>query len=872
MKTIFISKPDRHLILYNTILRTLMLAICVCMNMSAYASKSDSLVQILDQLYEAKKYDEIISKVENLDYTQLSNEVKRTCSYYAGKCYYQKKETNIAIDKLNTSILKYQSGVIHIDNQNQLSFYWLGRILYSSGKKEQSIEAYKTSLYLLNKMNNKDYDTHIDIMIRTAKALTRLGQIVEAESYYKMALEYQLDTVKPYQYERHAYLLAQFAAHYTRHDLFNEAKKLLAQSLNIFEENNDSNSYEYFYCLGKSASLHKNLQEFDLALEETLILYKHTIKGPLTTAHAYNCRRIGDIYLQSHKYDLAKEYFDLAISHFNKLDIVSKSYHTTLSERGQIENDLGNYSEAINYKLKSLEIAKKLYGAITVESSYNLKTLAWAYRSSGHYEEALKYYKIILEILERTYSDDTQRLHNMLDDIAYTYHLLGDYKNADFYYQRYHQGLKTMTNELMKGYEEKDYLTVSSHFHDEVNEMSHLSFYDGYDNTKWSKQTYNNLLRLRSIYIFNKKHDKSLTQDITHIDIANKLMQNQVALEFFDFDHYDDNCKTVSVLIQNNESHAPISVTLFQIDGYGNIYDLEKPGKTIELDTLKSIIAEKISDNIKMRNPKFYFAISETLHELAIDLSRLPFKYNQATFHHLFSTRSILDLEKSNATSGNYIYAIGNVDYTTQADSLRMCHQSWSDLIYDEIEIEKIHEYCTSSIHYDSKIIQSSQAQEKNITSDLKSRPHDIIHFATHGIFNIDLDDSPLGQCGLVLNDVDLCCDNKLDNGILSGLEIKNINLKETDLVVLSSCYSGKGDIKYLEGIFGLQRAFKMAGAKNIIYSLEAVSDLYSMKFMNSFYNNLIIKEKSIHDAFYLTQNELTENEREKLSFILIES
>ncbi len=136
-----------------------------------------------------------------------------------------------------------------------------------------------------------------------------------------------------------------------------------------------------------------------------------------------------------------------------------------------------------------------------------------------------------------------------------------------------------------------------------------------------------------------------------------------------------------------------------------------------------------------------------------------------------------------------------------------------------------------------------------------------IIHIATHGFFlpieetkredmrfmNFDNErrnvivKNPLLRSGLVMAGAnhawrgDSIPDN-WEDGILTAHEISQLNLTNTDLVVLSACETGLGDDGGSEGVFGLQRAFKMAGVQTIIMSLWRVDDKVTSEFMQLFY------------------------------------
>ncbi|MBP9152716.1 MAG: CHAT domain-containing protein, partial [Flavobacteriales bacterium] len=154
-----------------------------------------------------------------------------------------------------------------------------------------------------------------------------------------------------------------------------------------------------------------------------------------------------------------------------------------------------------------------------------------------------------------------------------------------------------------------------------------------------------------------------------------------------------------------------------------------------------------------------------------------------------------------------------------------------------------------------------------------------VLHIATHGYFfpdpiqsptNTDqnepvfkMSDHPMIRSGLIFAGGNYAwkegkpLKEGMEDGILTAYEISQLNLSNTELVVLSACETGLGDIQGNEGVYGLQRAFKIAGAKYLMMSLWQVPDEETKEFMISFYKNWLNKKLSIPDAFRTTQNEM---------------
>ncbi|MCO7111772.1 CHAT domain-containing protein [Bacteroides uniformis] len=90
-----------------------------------------------------------------------------------------------------------------------------------------------------------------------------------------------------------------------------------------------------------------------------------------------------------------------------------------------------------------------------------------------------------------------------------------------------------------------------------------------------------------------------------------------------------------------------------------------------------------------------------------------------------------------------------------------------------------------------------------------------------------------------------------LEDGILTAKELAGLDLRGLDLVVLSACQTGLGEITG-DGVFGLQRGFKKAGANTLLMSLWKVDDNATQLLMTQFYKNLLAgksKFESLREA-----------------------
>jgi CHAT domain-containing protein/Tfp pilus assembly protein PilF len=118
-----------------------------------------------------------------------------------------------------------------------------------------------------------------------------------------------------------------------------------------------------------------------------------------------------------------------------------------------------------------------------------------------------------------------------------------------------------------------------------------------------------------------------------------------------------------------------------------------------------------------------------------------------------------------------------------------------------------------------------------------------ILHLATHGFFLEagaagSKTGNPLLRAGLALAGANARTGEK-DDGILTALEASGLNLWGTKLVVLSACDTGLGEVRNGEGVYGLRRAFVLAGTESLVMSLWSVSDFVTRELMTNYYKNL---------------------------------
>lgn len=299
------------------------------------------------------------------------------------------------------------------------------------------------------------------------------------------------------------------------------------------------------------------------------------------------------------------------------------------------------------------------------------------------------------------------------------------------------------------------------------------------------------------------------------------------------------------------------------------------------------VIAAQIPAHIQ----KIYFAADGVYHGLNLSafLRPSPKKTFLISKYDIVNVGTTADILKFPAhTTKKEAFLVANPSTQAPVASLQPSVATRGNLLVSLPAAEKEAQYLdslTRHLAWKNVFVTGIHAKEDTVK---QMRAPKIALFATHGFVNgIDttLDayyNDYMRRSYLALTGYNTIKANKdsslvfAEDGKLTPEEIGDMNLFDTELVILSACNSGKGQTSNGEGIYGLQRGFKIAGAENIIMTLDKVEDYYAMLFMKRFYHHYISLGKSVHKAFLATQRQCIAKKdipiKTWAKFILVES
>lgn len=367
-----------------------------------------------------------------------------------------------------------------------------------------------------------------------------------------------------------------------------------------------------------------------------------------------------------------------------------------------------------------------------------------------------------------------------------------------------------------------------------------------------------------------------------------------------------------------------VAILIKRADKYPSIIELGSEAELInfsaqvELDSLYNYIWQPLEEKLKGIKTVYYSPAglinNIPIHALyKIKDGKREYVMDKYSVHQLTSTRYLaLGLkQKAEEPIGTSIALFGGVNYnalpnekydstnTLSAEAAFLYKNVMSSrgvqdstragasyLPASKTEIENISSTLSQS-GWDVSVSKGAQASENNIKF-VSGKSSSVLHIATHGFAYPDAEerrrsemplmlrgekfyrvtDNPLLRCGLLFAGANHTWMGKGDSilvktgedGVLTALELSQLDLTNTKLAVLSACQTGKGAIEGSEGTFGLQRALKLAGVENMIVSLWDVPDGPTMDMMTLFYSELAKTKKPV-SAFEKAQKAMRDND-----------
>lgn len=390
-------------------------------------------------------------------------------------------------------------------------------------------------------------------------------------------------------------------------------------------------------------------------------------------------------------------------------------------------------------------------------------------------------------------------------------------------------------------------------------------------------------------------------RNISVKDVSQKLRKNEAALEFIRFPYYNkkwtDSVFYAALLLLPGDS-VPRFIPLCEErhlkrllaiprnkEAVIAVQELYRPeGDKRHADWVYRLVWEPLEPYLKGVHT-VYFAPAGLLHRVCFNALRNQMSRSliaRYDLHQLLSTRTVA-LPASSAPKLSSAGLWGGVDYNRPKEAIALRRNadasgaalnpvSAFDLYTSDVrglrgsefsalpntkkEVTTIRQ--TLRLYGVRTALLSDTLASEEAFKALDGQSPQVLHLATHGFFlpmterksnnyeggsAFTVQQNPMFRSGLVLAGGNAAWRGEptvegREDGILTAYEIAQLDLSTAGLVVLSACQTAVGDVQANEGVIGLQRAFKLAGVKQLIESLWSVPDKETKELMTLFYRN----------------------------------
>lgn len=402
----------------------------------------------------------------------------------------------------------------------------------------------------------------------------------------------------------------------------------------------------------------------------------------------------------------------------------------------------------------------------------------------------------------------------------------------------------------------------------------------------------------------NSYADFAASKSIKWENVRDALSADDVAIEFYniplvfgvDSVHTMDGEPRYCAITLRKGYEYPHIIPLFMEKTLDNIEQED----FYVTDSIYRLIWNPLEEELKgVKN--IYFAADRELHKIGIEYAPMPDggivgdKYN---LYRLSSTRVLVENCAERSAYNAVLY--GGLRYNMGKEEL-IAESRLGD--YHPLSASRA--FTANDSRYGVKYLPGTLKEVKAISQKFSNKPRlvtdisgteesfkslaglniDIIHLATHGFFwseeetkkrnyvnflnpsnrmKRNEEDKALMRSGLCFSGANIglkgeTLPDDVEDGVLTALELSNLNLGNVDMVVMSACESGLGET-FGDGVFGLQRGFKLAGANTLLMSLWKVDDTATQLLMTDFYR-YYLSGKSKQESIKLAQQTLRNNQ-----------
>jgi tetratricopeptide (TPR) repeat protein len=718
------------------------------------------------------------------------------------------------------------------------------------GDYEKSIELNLLTLEIREKTLGRDHPDYATSLNNIALNYENIGKYEKAIEFNLQALDVREKTLGK-NHPEYAKSINNLASNYSKTGNYTIAIELSLQAIEIYERTQGRKNPEYATFLNNVALNYANTKQYDKAINFTLQALE-IYKGTVGRNHPDFATSLDNLTA-----------FFTATNQLNKASTHISEAHT-IREYSFNQNKFGLHSSLLETNKKSLEHSFKLIGGLLYRDSSISQFVGQSWLNLNGVISSNQQH-LEREILS---SGDTSMVR-LMEELKLSKLQLSKYQEL------------TIQEKQERGIDEEELENQINSYERQLSAKSQ-SFADF--NRYFSPSDVSNVLEHNECFVdiarvpYYSFYSNDWTDSVNYIVFVHTptdtlidyfFIRNGNALEYDVIDNYADftsgEYKTIDV--KDNISYEnfwkPIaarigSATTVYVSA-GGIYNNINLNTLFNPETDNYLLHEK---DIRMVNS-------------ARDFVLMKERDNQD-----YRTNTVALFGYPNYDGSTITKTIDTLDYLSMVrdlplglDSLTRGGMKASLLPGTKTEVKNISSTFTKN-KWNTSIFIGNEASEESIKQLTSPR---VLHIATHGYFFEDVQvdfkqdrfmgmdrkqviDNPLLRSGLLLSGANQTLQGEevnSENGLLSAYEASLLDLRKTELVVLSACETGKGEVKNSEGVYGLRKAFADAGAKNIIMSLWKVDDAVTQEFMTLFYEIWLNDKTSIREAFNRTQLEI---------------